>query len=179
MKLALSWALIILLVLLQVIIGKTFGLIFAIPLSVIGIIVLAAFVSTEQLLYMAFVSGLLLDLNSGGDFGLNLSFIIFVAIFCKLVMHFGVREYSWLNVIVLSTLLTTLYTFVLFFLVYSPEQLNEATKYLYRLIATDTIAIVWTIVLYAIVIKIYQSDINFKLNKSTFFMSNKSTGIKK
>ena len=91
---------------------------------------------------MSFTAGLLLDLSAGRDFGLNLSFAIFVALFCKLVMHYGQREYSWVNVVMLSVLFSTIYSLILFFLVYSPEQLNETSQYRSRLIGTVGVSLV-------------------------------------
>lgn len=178
MKLALSWLLVISLVILQVTFGRSLGLIFSVPLSVIAIIVLASFVNTEQLVYMGFASGFLLDLTSGRNFGINIFYLLFVAIFCKLVMHFGQREYSWLNVILLTTLLTTLHTLILYFFVYSPDQYAEAKVYILNLFLTDLVSIIWTIILYIFAMKIYQSDINIRLNKNMSFISNITRGTK-
>lgn len=170
MKLIIYWSILLLLILSQIVIGDSFGLIFAVPLSLIGIIVFAGFISTEQILYMAFFSGLILDLASGKDFGLNLSYMIFVALLCKLVIHLGQREQNWLNIMILSALLVMLYNFLLIILVYSNEQLDQITGYVSQLAWSVGISLVWTLLLYSLVLKLSKSEISFKFVRNTNYL---------
>ena len=58
------------------------------------LVVISLYSSTEQLFWMALISGLIADLYSSSDFGFYLGFFILTAIVSKYVLKFGEIEFS-------------------------------------------------------------------------------------
>jgi len=134
MKLALSWLILFFLIIFQITLGQSFGLIgVALPLCLIAMVVFSVFLPTEQLLYMALTAGVVLDANSGRDFGLNITFLLFVALFCKLVLRLDERSQTLPMVLLLSSLMVIMYNFLLFVVVFSVDHLSEISSYMSQL----------------------------------------------
>ncbi len=153
MKTFLSWLIVLILTTLQVIVSQSFGFVFAVPLSVIILIVFSLFLSLEQLLYMALVAGFVLDMASGKEFGFNISFLIFTVVFSKIVMKFGKREIGLPLVILLTCLFVIFYEFLNFVTVFSSEQLAGLNVYLSQISLQLVATIGWTIVLYYLAVQ--------------------------
>lgn len=171
MKLFLAWVLLILLAIMQVIVSQSFGFIFAVPLSVLAIVVFSLFLSLEQLLYMALVAGLILDLASGRDFGLNISYLIFVVVFCKIIMRFGKRDIGLPFLVLLNILFVILYEFLNFVTVFSADQILEISKYLSHFGLQIVACIGWTIVLYFVALQ--GSRLQFSLQNKRLIKFNR------
>lgn len=171
MKTFLGWLVLIFLTILQVIVSQSFGFAFAVPLSALTLVVFSIFLSLEQLLYMALVVGLILDLSGGRDFGFNLSFLIFVVVFCKIIMKFGKRDIGLPLLCMLSCLLVVLYEFLRFVTIFSIDQLPGISQYLSQFGLQMVATIVWTICLYYIAL--YGSKLQFSLQNKRFFKFNR------
>ncbi|MDQ5943726.1 MAG: hypothetical protein QG675_494 [Patescibacteria group bacterium] len=171
MKTFLSWLLLISLTVLQVIVSQSFGFAFAVPLSAIVLIVFSLFIGIEQLLYMALVAGLILDLAGGSEFGLNISFLIFAVVFCKIIMRFGKRDIGLPLLVLLSCLLVVFYEFLKFVTVFSSDQLQGLSAYLSQTGLQIVATIGWTIILYYI--SLQGSRLQFSLQNKRFFKFNR------
>ncbi len=171
MKTFLSWLIVLILTTLQVILSQSFGFVFAVPLSVIILIVFSLFLSIEQLLYMALVAGFVLDMASGKDFGFNISFLIFTVVFCKIVMKFGKRDIGLPLIVLLACLFTVLYEFLKFVTVFSSDQLAGLNVYLSQIGLQLVATIVWTIVFYYLAMQ--GSRMQFSLQHKNLIKFNK------
>lgn len=171
MKALLSWLLILSLTVLQVIVSQSFGFVFAVPLSIIVLVIFSLFIDLEQLLYMALVAGAILDLASGREFGLNISFLIFTVVFCKIIMKFGKRDIGLPLLVLLSSLLVIFYEFLKFVTIFSSEQLTGLSTYLSQISLQMVATIGWTIILYYIVLQ--GSRLQFSLQHKRLIKFNK------
>lgn len=171
MKAFLSWLILLFLTVLQVIASQNFGFVFALPLSVVLLTVYSLFIRLEQLLYMALVAGLILDLASGREFGFNISFLIFTVVFCKIIMKFGKRDIGLLLLVFLSSLLVVFYEFLKFVVIFSADQIPGLSSYLSQISLQLVATIVWTVVLYYIALQ--GSRLQFSLQNKRLFKFNK------
>lgn len=166
MKMIIYWAMLLVLVALQTTIGASLGIgFFAVPLCAILLIVLSNSVNTEYLLYMALAAGVLLDMASGASFGLNILFLLFVALFCKLVIRFGQREQGVMVVILLSGLITILYNFLQFVIVFSADRAGGIGGDIFRIITQSLYAAIWAAGLFLAASAIEQVKFNYKTPK--------------
>ncbi len=166
MKLVVTWLIVLVIIALQVSIGQSFGGgVFAAPLSLLAIVVLANFVSTEQLLYIALVSGVLIDVSSGVGFGYNIVLYLLIALFCKLAMRFGQREKSLTTILLLSGLITLLYNFLQFVGIFSVDHILEIGTNITRVSLQIVFSLAWVIVFYYLFGYIDQLRFSFQKTK--------------
>lgn len=166
MKTALYWLMFLILVGLQVVVGQSFGGgIFAIPLCAVALVVMASFISTEQLLYMALAGGLVLDISSGNVFGFNIIFLLFVALFCKLAVRMGQRDQELMTIILLGGLMTLLYSFIQFVMVFKVDQLNIISIGLMRFGREILISFGWGLILYYLALSINKVKFTWRNNR--------------
>ncbi len=167
MKTALFWLFLILSLILQISIGQNFAFLTVIfPLCLVTLVVFSAFLPTEQLLYMALLSGVVLDSASGRYFGLNISFLLFVVLFCKLVLRLGERTQTMAVVVLMAALLVVLYNFLQFVSVFSIDHLSEVRNFGSQLLLQVGYSIVWASLVYLISVSIMRSKMSFKKSRS-------------
>lgn len=171
MKVFLGWLLLIFMTILQIIVSQSFGFVFALPLSALTLVVFSLFLSLEQLLYMSLVVGLILDLAGGRDFGFNISFLIFVVVFCKIIMKFGKRDIGLPLLCMLSCLLVVLYEFLRFVTIFSSDQLSGLPQYLSQFGLQMVATVVWTIAIYYVAL--YGSRLHFSLQNKRLIKFNR------
>jgi len=164
MKTLLSWLLLLSLVCIQVIVGQNFGLVFALPLSAILLVVFSVFLPFEQLLYMALLAGIFLDFASGQNFGLNMTFLLFIVVFCKLVMRLGQREQSIVVLVLISGLFILLYNFLQLIGIFSADHLSELPGFMSQLGLQLVYSAIWTLVLYYAVSWIVRTRFGANIN---------------
>jgi rod shape-determining protein MreD len=169
MKTFLTWLVLVILIILQIVSGQSFLFIsVVVPFCLVAIVVFSAFLPTEQLLYMALVAGVLLDVASGRDFGLNITFLLFVALFCKLVIRLGERNQGFAMVVLLSALLTVLYNFMLFVLVFSADHYPEIPGFLTSVVIQVGFVAGVAALLYLLVGWIMRTNFKLSLNRKLF-----------
>jgi len=167
MKSIFFWLLLIITISIQISIGQHFGfLAVSIPLCLVTLVVFSAFLPAEQLLYMALVAGVVLDSASGRYFGLNISFLIFVVLFCKLVLRLGEHTQSVSITLLMAGLLVVFYNFLQFVSVFSIDHLNEVKSFGSQLLLQVGYSIVWAVAVYAISLVIMRSSISFKKSRT-------------
>lgn len=167
MKNVIFWLFLIFSIILQISLGQQFGfLTVALPLCLVTLVVFSAFLPTEQLLYMALVSGVMLDSASGRYFGLNISFLLFVVLFCKLVLRLGERTQTMAVVISMAALLVVLYNFLQFVSVFSIDHLSEIRTFGSQLLLQVGYSIAWAALVYLISASLTRSNLSFKKSRS-------------
>lgn len=158
MKTVAIWLVYLVLVGLQVTVGTSFGMVFALPIVAISLVVLSAFLQLEQLLYMALVGGLLLDFASGSNFGLHITLLLFVVLFGKLVLRLGKREQSLFVLVVLSGFVVVLYNFIQLTSVFEITRLKDLVSYMSQLGLQVVYGSIWTVLLYSTIVWINRSE---------------------
>lgn len=162
MRTFLIWMVLVALIIIQIVSGQNLAFIaVSVPLCLVAMVVFSVFVPTEQLLYMALVSGVLLDVASGRDFGLNITFLLFVALFCKLVLRLGERSQTLPMVLLLSALLTVFYNFMLFVVVFSADHYTELPAYITGLATQVLFAVGIAALLFALMTWLMRANFKF------------------
>lgn len=169
MKTFLTWLVLVILIILQIVSGQNFlFLSVVVPFCLVAMVVFSVYLPTEQLLYMALVAGVVLDVSSGRDFGLNITFLLFVALFCKLVLRLGERNQSFAMVVLLSALLTVLYNFMLFVVVFSVDHYSELPSFLMSVVVQVGFVVGVAAVLYLLMGWITRTNFKLSLNRKLF-----------
>jgi len=159
----LFWTFLLLCCLLQISLGSNFGpLQVAIPLCLICLIAYSAFVSTEQLVYMALISGLVLDSASGRYFGLNIFLLLTVVIFCKLGLRLGERSQTLLVIIATVLLLVSFYSFLQYVGITNIDHIQSLGSFGSQLALQLCYSSVWALAVYAIASSIATSKLSIK-----------------
>jgi len=167
MKNFLFWIFILFCAVLQVSLGSNFGPFrAAIPLCLITLIVYSVFVDNEQLLYMALVTGLVLDMASGRYFGLNMFFLLSAVVFCRFGLRLGERTQTLLVAVATTILFVVLYNFLQFAGILNIEHLQALLSFGSQLVLQVVYSIVWAILVYAIAGAISRSKFSFKNTRS-------------
>ena len=167
MKNFLFWIFILFCVVLQISLGSNIGPFrVAIPLCLITLIAYSVFLNNEQLLYMALVTGLVLDVASGRYFGLNMFFLLSVVVFCKFGLKLGERTQTLLVVIVTTVLFVVLYNFLQFAGMLNIDHIEALPAFGSQLGLQVVYSIVWVALVYAIAAAISTSKFSFKNTRS-------------
>jgi len=122
MKLALYYGTCLLAVLVQItLLGGNVSL----NIVLATIIASAVFCRASDVIPIALLCGLLLDLHSGMFFGFNIFFLLFAVLIAKLVLHLGERASGFWNVIVTLGILEILQLFVQFVFIFSTDKYTQ------------------------------------------------------
>lgn len=118
-----------------------------------ALIATAAFLRASDVIPIALVSGLLLDLHSGMPFGFNIIFLLFAVLIAKFVLHLGEKSTGFWNVIVTLGILEVLRLFVQLVLVFSVDKYQQLGTFMYSAIWQIGLTLVVGGLLYGFFIK--------------------------
>jgi rod shape-determining protein MreD len=167
MKNFLFWVFILFCVALQISLGSNFGPFrVAIPLCLVTLIAYSVFLNNEQLLYMALVTGLILDIASGRYFGLNMFFLLSVVVFCRFGLKLGERSQTLLVVLATTVLFVVLYNFLQFAGMLNIDHIEALASFASQLALQIVYSIVWVVLVYAIARAISTSKLSLKNTRS-------------
>lgn len=103
-----------------------------------SIVATAAFLRASDVIPIALITGLLLDLHTGMPFGFNILFLLFAVLIAKFVLHLGEKSTGFWDVIVTLGILEVLRLFAQLVLVFSVDK--------YQQVGTFVTSAIWQII---------------------------------
>jgi hypothetical protein len=150
MKLAFYYLVCLLAVLLQI---TLLGGDYSINLVLAAIIATVAFLRASDVVPIALVCGLLLDLHSGTIFGFHIFFLLFAVLIAKFILHLGERSTGFWNFIFTLGILEVLLLFIQLVTIFSAEMYTQLSSYLVGAIWQVLVTLIAGALLYAGFIK--------------------------
>jgi hypothetical protein len=103
------------------------------------VIVSSVYLRASDIVPIALICGLLLDLHTGNFFGFNMIFFVLAVLGAKFVLHLGERGNGYWSMIITLGILEILYLFIQFILVFSVER--------YYQLPAAAIIVLWQVIL--------------------------------